>query len=193
MFQDFFFNRHLDDDEVIHRVVHKHWFIGTFALFWPTVSAVAAATFFVLSVRQGVQLALAFWVIISLVWWLRNFFDYYLDAWIITDHGIIDIAWHGWFHRESARVLYSDLQGVSYEIHGVLGTLFNFGEISVEKISTGSSISMDHVKSPRMIETLILKNMETYVHKKNMKDAKQVQEMLSTLVAEQIVLRDLKK
>lgn len=193
MLKDFFFARHLEDDEVVSRIVHKHWLAGFATLFWPTLSFIASVVVLAMAVTRGVQLALALWAIVSLVWWLRNFFDYYLDAWIISDQGIIDIAWHGWFHRESSRVLYSDIQGVSYEIQGVWGTLLRYGTISVEKISTGSAISMEQVYFPRGVEALILKNMEQYMHKKNLKDSKQVQELLSTLIAEQIQMRDIRK
>lgn len=191
--QDFFFARHLEDEEIVERIVHKHWLLGFSALFWPTASFVASVAFLLIASVRGVQLGLALWAVVSLVWLLRNFFDYYLDAWIVTNKGIIDIAWHGWFHRESSRVLYSDIQGVSYEIEGVWGTLMRYGTVSVEKISTGSAISIDNVPYPRMVEALILQCMETYLHKKNMKDSKQVQELLSTLIAEQMVMRDLRK
>ena len=193
MLKDFFFARHLEDDEVVSRIVHKHWLAGFATLFWPTLSFIASVVVLAMAVTRGVQLALALWAIVSLVWWLRNFFDYYLDAWIISDQGIIDIAWHGWFHRESSRVLYSDIQGVSYEIQGVWGTLLRYGTISVEKISTGSAISMEQVYFPRGVEALILKNMEGYMHKKNLKDSRQVQELLSTLIAEQIQMNDIRR
>jgi hypothetical protein len=125
------------------------------------------------------------------IWWLRNFFDYFLDAWIITDHGIIDLNWHGWFHRESTRVLYSDVQGVSYEIKGILGTLFGFGDIAVEKISTGASISLSSVSFPRAVQTAIHRNMEAYVHTKNLKDAKTVQTILAEFVAGSLQRKEL--
>jgi hypothetical protein len=127
---------------------------------------------------------------VSLVWWLRNFFDYYLDAWIVTDMGIIDVEWHGWFHRQSSRILYSDIQGVSYEIQGVLNTLLRYGTIGVEKISTGSVISLDNVPNPRKVEGLILKNMEGYLHTKNLKDSTHVQEILAGIVAREMQLQD---
>jgi hypothetical protein len=132
----------------------------------------------------------AIWSVIAIVWLLRNFFDYYLDAWIITDAGIIDVEWHGWFHRESTRVLYSDVQGVSYEIQGVAATLLRFGEISVEKISTGNAISLDYVSRPRSVEGIIMRSMEEYLHGKNLKDAKHVQELLSEIVARESQLEE---
>ena len=108
-----------------------------------------------------------------------------------TDHGIIDVEWHGLFHRESSRVLYSDLQGVSYEIKGIIPTILRTGTISVEKISTGSAVEMEQVYNPRSVETLILKNMEAYMLHKNMKNTKDVQEILAAIVAERAHLREI--
>jgi len=186
----FLFQKHLEEDEVLVKVVHKHWFIGIKTLFWPTVFAACVLLLPFLSQSKAMLVVSTVAGITALVWWLRNFFDYFLDAWLLTDQGIIDIAWFGWFHRQSTRVLYSDLQGVSYEIKGVWGTLFNFGTVSVEKISTGAVISLEYVKNPKQVELLTLKYMEGYLHKKNMKDASQVQKLLATLVAEQINMKD---
>lgn len=172
------------------RVVHKHWLLGVRALFWPmcwiTLFALLVAGF---PTRQMAIVGAVFGILMF-VWWLRNFFDYFLDAWIITNEGIIDVAWHGWFHRQSSRILYSDIQGVSYEIKGIVGTLLQVGVISVEKISTGESVSLESVKRPKKIESLLLSYQEKYLHKKNMKDSKQVQELLATLVAERIHMSD---
>ena len=187
---DALFSRHVDDDDEVVRIIHKHWLLGIKQLLWPSVSFCASWIFLYFAPFIGIFYIVALWSVLSLVWWIRNFFDYYLDAWIITDTGIIDVAWHGWFHRESSRVLYSDVQGVSYEIQGVVGTLFRYGEITVEKISNGSTISLDYVARPRVVESTILKTMEGYLHSKNLKDAKHVQELLSELVANEFNARE---
>jgi len=194
MFYRLFFQRHLEEGEVIARIVHKHWFIGLKVLIWPILSF-GLSWGLLLLIDPASQhfrpafLIVAIWSTFSIVWAIRNFLDYYLDAWIITDQGIIDIEWHGWFHRESSRVLYSDIQGVSYEIQGIAQTLLRFGTISVEKISTGSAISMEFVFNPRSVEGLVLKQMEAYMHAKNLKDSAQVQELLATLVANQFQMQ----
>lgn len=182
-----FFGQHLGEDEELVRVVHKHWLVGLKVLFWPSlVAAVCIGGMYLTVASRGVFLGLSIATCISLIWWLRNFFDYFLDAWIVTNEGVIDVAWHGWFHRESARILYSDINGVSYEIHGVLPTLLRYGTISIEKISNGASISLDYVKRPKKVEADILRLMEAYLHHKNLKDSKQVHELLAAMVAEQI-------
>lgn len=185
------FATHLDDDEEVKAIIHRHWMIGVKFLFWPVVSFLGCAILLYKVHSAPVALyAVAFWAVVSLVWFLRNFFDYYLDAWIITDQGIIDVAWHGWFHRESTRVLYSDIQGVSYEIQGVTSTLLRYGVISVEKISTGSAFSLEHVSRPKRVEMLIMRQMEDYLHSKNMKDARHIKDLLAAMVSREIQLED---
>lgn len=186
MFESVLFHKHLDDGEILSRVVHKHPIVGLRELFWPTIF-LGFSLLLLLTFPQGIAL----WIVLGIigacgVWWLRQFFDYYLDAWIITDQGIIDLNWVGWFHRQSSRVLYSDIQGVSYEIQGILATVLTYGTIGVEKISTGSTISLQYVYKPKIVESLILQNMEAYLHKKNMKNSKHVQEILSTFVSEKL-------
>jgi hypothetical protein len=190
---EFLFARHLEDDEHIVTVVHKHWLMGVRSLFWPVVSFWFAAMALALFPGRFLFLAAAIWACASLVWLARNFFDYYLDAWIITSMGIIDLEWHGWFHRESARILYSDVHGVSYEIQGILATLLRYGTVAIEKISTGALVSIAYVPNPRVVEATILRNMETYLHSKNLKDAKHVQELLAEFVSTEVQRQTLPK
>ncbi len=185
------FSGHLEDDETVSVVVHRHWIMGVRALAPPTISLLLALVFLSSARLPAVLYTVLTWALASLVWWARSFFDYYLDAWLITNMGVIDLEWHGVFHRQSSRVLYSDIEGVSYEVKGVAGTLLRYGDISVEKISTGTAISLTRVPHPRRVEAVILKNKEAYLHKKNMKDASHVQTLLATLVAEQIQLKGL--
>ncbi|TSC58129.1 MAG: Uncharacterized protein Greene041662_806 [Candidatus Peregrinibacteria bacterium Greene0416_62] len=185
------FKRHIEDDESIVAVIHRHWLMGIRSLFWPTLAFGAGIALLVAAPFRSVAIGVSIWSACVLGWWLRSFFDYFLDAWILTDKGIIDVAWHGWFHRESSRILYSDIQGVSYEIHGVTPTLMRYGTISVEKISTGTAITMETVAQPRKVEAIILAQMEVYLHSKNLKDAAQVQELLSAVLSRELQMREL--
>lgn len=191
MLQKLLFTKHLDDDESLVRVVHKHWLLGVRALLWPSAWIGFDVLLAFAFPTRGMFIVCCVFGAVLVVWWLRSFFDYFLDAWIITNEGIIDVAWHGWFHRESSRILYSDIQGVSYEIKGIVGTLLQVGVISVEKISTGDSVSLESVKRPKKIESLLLANQEKYLHKKNLRDGKEVQKMLSSLLANQMNMKEL--
>ena len=185
------FLRHLEPDEELQRIVHKHWIVILFAILWPSASFLLAIITLALLPYRPIMLLTGCWGSLSIIWWIRNFFDEYLDAWIVTDTAIINIEWFGWFHRKSTRILYSDIEEVSYEIQGILATLFRYGTLSIERVATGAVVDLDYVKSPREVEGMILHNMETYLHTKNLKDATHVQEILSEIVAEQLQLRDI--
>lgn len=183
MLHEFFFHQHLDDEEKILKVVHKHWLLGIKSLWLPSLVFVAVWSVLYFVRTEMVIYALAVAALGVAIWWIRNFFDYYLDTWIITNKGVIDLEWKGWFHRTSARVLYSDVQGIEYEVKGVWGTLLGYGAMSLEKISTGGTISMPYVRKPRQVESIILEAMEAYMLKKNLKDASTVQSILAEFVA----------
>ncbi len=184
MLDSFLFAKHLEKDEKTIAIVHKHWIIGVKELILPAVSLCISLFFFSANLSLVFFYMVSAWSIGSAVWLVRSFCDYYLDAWIITDHGVIDLAWLGWFHRQSSKVLYSDIQGVSYEVQGITATIFRYGTISIEKISTGATISLPYVHLPKRVEAIVLKNMETYLHSKNLKNAKHVQEVLAEFVSE---------
>jgi hypothetical protein len=193
MLDEFFFGKHLDDDETVSLIVHKYWGTATGSLLWPSVAFLAGWIALVIAPVPVVLFLMGLWILFSAVWWIRNFFDYYLDVWIITDQAIIDLHWEGWFHRQSTRILYSDIQGVTYEIQGIFGTLNRVGSITIEKMSTGGTVSLTQVRNPRKVETLILQNMEHYLHKKNLKDATHVQDLLANFVAGNLNLDDVRK
>ncbi len=194
MFERQLFLPHLEDGETVAEIVHRHWLVGLLYLWWPAFCAATGLLLlpFVLG-SQTMTLIFLVFILGSVLWGVRNFFDYYLDSWIVTNQGIIDLEWHGWFHRQSSRILYSDIQGVSYEIQGILGTILNHGTLSVEKISSGAAVTLEQVPNPKAVEGVILRNMETYVHAKNLKNAKHVQELLATLVAEHVQQQTMKK
>lgn len=184
------FGKHLEPDEELRLVVHKHGIVLLSGLFWPSLAFLLALFTLTQLPYHTVILFTALWAIAACVWWLRNFLDTFLDAWIVTDRAIIDVEWFGWFHRKSTRILYSDIEGVSYEIQGMCATLLRYGTVSIERIATGHIVSLDYVPHPRRVEGIILRNMEEYLRSKNLKDAKHVQEILSTIVAEQLQLQN---
>lgn len=187
-----FFQKHLEDDEEVRLYVHTHWRLGLAKLFWPTLAFVASWVYLAIAPFLMIFYVVAAASVLSLVWWARNFFDYFLDAWLVTDRAIIDVAWHGWFHRTATKILFSDIQGVSYEIKGISGTLLRYGTITVEKISTGGTVSLENVSRPRNVAASILQNMEQYLHGKNLKDAKRIQELLSDVVSRELSLGEIR-
>lgn len=186
-----FFQKHLEDEEEVRLYVHTHWRLGLQYLFWPTLAFLASWIFLAIAPFLIIFYVVALASVLTIVWWIRNFLDYFLDVWLVTNQAIIDVKWHGWFHRSATKILFSDIQGVSYEIKGISGTLFQYGTITAEKVSTGGTVTLENVSRPRLVAAAILQNMEAYLHGKNLKDAKRIQELLSGVVSRELSLGEL--
>lgn len=184
------FHRHLEEDEPLYLVVHHHWCFGVIALLKPLLAIIVTwALYIIIPLPPVLYIVLGLNALLC-IWLLRDFLDYFLDAWIITDRSVIDVEWHGWFHRTSSRIDYSAIEGVSTEMKGILGTLLRFGTITIEKISTGITISLENVSKPRKIEAIILACQDVNMHTRNLKDTESVKDILSDLIAERIYLHE---
>lgn len=185
------FQGHLEEDEPLYLIVHKHWIHSVRELSLPVLALIATLVFLYVAPIKPVAFAVLIINLGIVVWLFRNFLDYYLDALLITDRAVIDVEWHGWFHRESTRIEYSSIEGVSYEIQGIIGTLLNFGTITIERIGSGSVVEIENVKRPRDIESAILACQSECIHAKNLKDSAQVKDIIAEIVAERMQMKDL--
>ncbi len=185
------FQGHLEEDEPLYLIVHKHWIHSVRELSFPVLVFVCTLIFLYVAPIKPVAFAVLIIDLGIVVWLFRNFLDYYLDALLITDRAVIDVEWHGWFHRESTRIEYSSIEGVSYEIQGIIGTLLNFGTITIERIGSGSVVEIENVKRPRDIESAILACQSECIHAKNLKDSAQVKDIIAEIVAERMQMKDL--
>ena len=128
--QQFIFKGHLDEDEELLFVAHKHWF----EIFLPLLKFVVFGLLFPWALWLFVDFhwgIIIVWHIFFICWLIYNIMDWYLDALLVTNASVIDIEWHGILHRTSARVDYVDLKEISYEVNGIWATLFDFGILHV--------------------------------------------------------------
>src|SRR3989344_6849894 len=186
-----FFQRHLEDDEPLYLIIHKHWFLSVKELSLPVLAFIGTLILGFIAPITPVFAILLMIDVGIFVWFFRNFLDYYLDALLITDRAVIDVELHGWFHRESTRIEYSSIEGVSYEIKGIFGTLLQYGTITIERIGSGSVLEIEKVKNPRDVESAILACQTACLRTKNLRDSAQVKDIIAEIVAERMQIRNL--
>jgi hypothetical protein len=189
MFESLFI-RHLEDDEPLYIAVHKHWVVGVRHLLLPGSALLASWTLLYFAPITPVAYAVLVLDTPLALWTFRNFLNYFLDAWLITDRSVIDVEWHGFLHRTSTRIDYSSIEGVSYEIKGVLGTMFRYGTVTIERVGTGALVSIRDVKKPRDVESAILACQDACIRTKNMKDSAAVKDIIAEIVAERMYLKE---
>ena len=107
--------------------------------------------------------------------------QWYMDAWVVTNFGVIDQQWNSFFNKSTTRIEFGNIEGISHEVKGFWGTILRFGFIQIEHMS-GEPIVLSNVASPRKIERQIVKCQQNYVQKQTMEDHSKLKDLLTGLV-----------
>ncbi len=188
----FLFASHLDDNEKILYVAHRHLFI----LYKDSVKTqffgIALPIVLFLFFPQALYVAL-FWFAVGVCVMIYHFVDWYFDAWLLTNTGVIDIERNGIFDRSSTRVEYHMVEGVGFTIKGFWATILNFGEITLDKLGAKTSVVLLDGASPKKIERLILRYQDRYVSDRSVRDHHALKDMLSEMIAYHIQSKKIEK
>ncbi|MEX0917002.1 MAG: PH domain-containing protein [Candidatus Paceibacterota bacterium] len=167
-------------DEKIIRIVRKHWFILLvetvayhifffipFAIYFGVLSgsipeqyiaSILALTSPSFLIFLASVWTLVIWMKLSAIW-----ADYYLDTWIITDRRIVDIEQFGFFKRSVSSFRMERIQDVSIDVHGLIPTLLNFGDIHVQTAGEAREFVMKGIGAPSEIKNLIREQSDMHV------------------------------
>lgn len=184
LFDKLIFQKHLEEGEEVLFTAHKHW-----TQFLPPVFRITFFGFLLPAVfyysgfkSQLFLLLIAAWVFFALVRLLYDFIDWYSDVWLFTNMSIIVVEWHGLFSNTSQRVSYEDAEGVSFVIRGFWGTVFRYGDVTLNVVS-GSELVLKNAKSPKKIELALMKHQGHYMSQRERAHAGGLKELLSQMVA----------
>jgi hypothetical protein len=183
--RDYLFSDYLEDGEEILYVCHRH-------------PIVMLGDFLRISFFHAL-IPFAFWIffprflIIYLIWafigLIRFFFlvqDWYYDAWLLTNMGIIGVEWTGFFDRTSSRVEYPSVEGVNYSLKGFWQTMLKYGDVTLAKFGGPSTITLKDAARPKRMEKYILKYQEKFMTAKNFQDQEVLKQLLADLVVEHV-------
>lgn len=87
---------------------------------------------------------------------------YYLNYQIVTNERLVDVDQRGFLHHQSSELHLSDVQDVTVEVKGVLGTFFDFGTVFVQTAGTTKQFEFDLVAHPHLVAKLILALQENF-------------------------------
>ena len=178
----YFFKRYLDDGERILDVVHRHILVYKIEAAKTSFFGITIPVILYLFFPQAV-IIFVIWIAIGLMGLLYHFVDWYFDVWLLTNFGVIDIERDGFFTVTSTRIDYHMMEGVSYTISGFWKTVFNYGDITLDKIGAKTSILLKDAANPRKIERMVLGYQEKFVSEKSVKDHQALKDMLSGMIA----------
>lgn len=163
----------LESGEHVITEVRKHWLVVLFELLPYAVLAAAPLIMpKLLSYFPGIPDALMAFItdresagahLVLGMWWLllwigafKEFTNYYLDAWFITNRRVVNIQQKGFFYREVSSVFLNRVQDATTEIDGLFHTLLDFGDIQIQSAGANNHFVITGVPNPRALRDRIL-------------------------------------
>lgn len=150
------------EGESVIKVYRRHKFILIFELaplvfFAFIIIAAAFLSAYLLTEKYFVFLPLIFLVAIVFIHqlWIIIFMylaDFYLDVWILTNKRLTFIEQKGMFSRTVIDFELGNIQDISSDVHGILPTLFRYGNIRIHTASENQNFDFKNVGEPDFIK-----------------------------------------
>ncbi len=159
-------------NEKIYMIVYRHWF-NIFKQYIPILLfiifvTIGIATLLALTTDSktvintsgfynsglyllGIVLYLVAWVYGFIIW-----VDYHLDIWIVTSSRIVNIEQKGFFSRTVSELEYMHIQDVTSDIHGIVHTALNYGDVNIQTAGTHGRFTFRNIPKPEKMKTLVM-------------------------------------
>ncbi len=172
---------HLQPEEKILKIIHKHWFtlipsgIMLFVLLIAPTFAIATLQSASLPIdidqemlAPFINFFLSLYIMALFLATFVIWVDYFLDIWIITDIHIIDIEQHGLFNREVSEIPLERVQDVTIDMRGIIQTMLHFGTIRIQTAGE-REFSIKNIPHLQEVKGLILGQSKSKVVTENVK------------------------
>lgn len=97
------------------------------------------------------------YALFTLMIFLTQFTDYYLDTWIVTTERIINIEQHGLFSRLVSELHLNEIQDVTSETHGFLETFLTYGDVYIQSAAEKGRFNFKNVDNPDQVKQIIIR------------------------------------
>lgn len=98
---------------------------------------------------------------------LYKILDWYGDAWILTDRGMIDVRW-SLVMRNMTFTEFDDISGIESSQNTLFDKLFNIGDITLHKM--GDEMRVTRMFQPDLIVETVQSNLEEHHHEEEKTD-----------------------
>lgn len=183
MIRELFFQGFLQEDEVIHVMIHRHPIV-MFKAWVKTIFFGLLVPAFLYWLFPGLWVIALSWGILGFLRLFYDILDWYYDVWIVTSVSIIHVVWDGFFKKSADRTEYHYVESIGYEVKGFLPTLLNYGSITVEK-ATGNTVTFEHAISPKNKVERMIQYQDQFITKKNFRDHRTLKGLLTDMLHHQ--------
>ncbi|MBT5346793.1 hypothetical protein HOJ01_02885 [bacterium] len=183
-FYNYVYRKFLEEDEVIEQVIHHNYDELIKPIFIQFFIFIAFPIFAWANTEHLSFLWLGI-IIIGLFKSINLFLYWLFNSLMVTNLNIVDNKWISFFQRASERIDYSQIESFSYEINGVINTIFNIGDIHITKLS-GEEYLLKGIYKPQFfcnrLNHIQIKKAKEEIYK----DHTQLKDILTTVVQKHI-------
>jgi hypothetical protein len=107
--------------------------------------------------RQGTLGITAFvlWVGTGVILLFGQYLTWSRTLFVVTDQRVVDHEQKGFFHRVVTEARYDQMDEVSYQVKGVMATIFRYGTVRLELHGAAADIVVAHVPRPSQVVDLL--------------------------------------
>lgn len=105
--------------------------------------------------RAGEWLFGGLYLVFVISYLMMNVIFWYMDAWIFTPAGLMDIQLISLFNRRVAQLGWNQVQDVQVSTEGALASLFRYGNIRIQTAAKEGVFVMRAISNPRAVADLI--------------------------------------
>jgi hypothetical protein len=155
------FDKQEENEEIIlflrqHPVVNVFWVTATIILL------ILPAVFLQLDALFGFNFAsqipvnlliggLLIYYLLIIAYAFEQFLSWYFNVYIVTNLHIVDVNFFSLLAKEVVEISLSDIEVISHNVDGVLGSLFHFGNVHIETAAEQKRILFEKVPRPDVV------------------------------------------
>lgn len=156
-----YFKQNLREGEEPILLLRQHWA----SFLWPVARTIifvgATLPFLPYIFRYSwLTVAVVVWWVVAAAWLIISWFTWYFNLTLVTSQRIIDIEQHGLFLRRVREAPHEWIVEVTFEIKGLLATLFGYGNVYVNLGGEKKPICIEAVETPEIVKDKLSKVQE---------------------------------
>lgn len=101
------------------------------------------------------------WYMLVAAYVIGKVLGWYFNIYIVTNTHLVDINFHNLLNRDVTEVRLDDIESAKAQIKGILGSLFNFGDLTIETAAERQQICFSLVPKPDFVKERIQDLQET--------------------------------
>jgi membrane protein YdbS with pleckstrin-like domain len=144
-----------------HPITNVGWILLAILMFF--IPGIARSIGVFNSLPGGFDLVITLvWYLITMVYILESFLGWYFNVYFVTNLRVIDVDFYNLVYKQVSDANIDKIQDVSYNMGGVLRTVFNYGNVFIQTAAKVQEFDFLAIPNPdkvaKIIEDMITKD-----------------------------------